>query len=82
MGVWRMLRETFRFTYVVLLIGLLAGWIAKDHPAPALIGLGCFYAVLALLAGPIGKVLGLPTFRADEAYSDTLRRWRKERRSS
>jgi hypothetical protein len=80
MRAWGRLGGAPRISHAVLLAGSIGGWLAKDHPAPAVAGLSCLYVLLALLAGPGGKALGLPAFRADEAYSDTLRRWRKERR--
>jgi len=83
MGIWARLGGALRLSHVVLAVGVVGSWLAKDHPAPALAGLGCFYVllvVLMVLAGPAGKTLGLPAFRADQAYSDTLHRWWRERR--
>jgi hypothetical protein len=79
MRAWSKVRASFRLTYVLLSAGVAAAWLSKQHPAPAVIGLVGVYAALALLAGPVGRFTGLPTFRPDEAYSDTLRRWRRER---
>ena len=74
------IRGAFRITYGLLLLGAALAWLSKSHPGPAVIALVCVYAAAALLAGPVGRKIGLPAFRADEAYADTLRRWRQERR--
>jgi hypothetical protein len=82
MKAWSKVRGPFRMTYLLLYVGFAAAWLAKQHPAPALIGLFCVYAVMALLAGPVGRAIGLPAFRPDEAYVATLHRWRRERRNA
>jgi hypothetical protein len=79
MKAWSKATAPFRLTYVLLSAGVAAAWLSKQHTAPAVIGLVCVYAALALLTGPVGRFIGLPAFRPDEAYSDTLRRWRRER---
>jgi hypothetical protein len=76
-----MIRSVFRLTYAVLLVGGLLAWLSKDYPAPALVALVCVYASVGVLAGAVGRFIGLPAFRPDEAYSDTLRRWQRERRT-
>jgi hypothetical protein len=73
-------RGSFHFAYVLLYLGFAAAWLSKQHPGPAVIGIACVYAVLALLGGPIGRMVGLPAFRPDEAYIATLHRWQRERR--
>jgi len=75
-------RGSLRFAYVLLYVGFAAAWLSKRHPAPAVIGLACVYAVLALLGGPVGRRIGLPAFRPDEAYFATLRRWQRERQNT
>jgi len=81
MKVWSRVRASLRITYVLLCIGIAVAWLSKQHPAPAVIGLACVYAAVALLAGPIGRAVGLPAYRPDEAYVDTLHRWRLDRRA-
>lgn len=79
MKIWSKVR---RVGFALVLIGTLAAWISERHPGPALIGLGCVYVAVALLVGPVLRASGFPAFRADEAYGTTLRRWRRERRST
>jgi len=75
-------RASFRITYLLLWVGFVAAWLSKRHAAPAVIGLACVYAAVAMLAGPVGRLIGLPAFRPDEAYTATLRRWRRDRRKA
>jgi hypothetical protein len=82
MRVWSKVRGSFRIAYLLLYVGFAAAWLSKKHPAPALIGLVCVYGTVGLLAGPVGRAIGLPAFRPDEAYVATLRRWRLERRNT
>jgi hypothetical protein len=82
MRVWSKVRASFRITSLLLYVGFAAAWLSKKHPAPALFGLVCVYAVVALLAGPVGRAIGLPAFRPDEAYVATLHRWRRDRRAA
>ena len=81
MRAWSRIRSSFRLTSAMLMTGLHAAWLSKDHPAPALGALAVVYVALALLIGPAGRALGLPAYRPDAAYSDTLQRWRQERRA-
>jgi len=82
MKVWSKVRGSFAITYLLLCVGIAAAWLSKQHAAPALIGLFCAYVATALLAGPVGRLIGLPAFRPDEAYTATLRRWRRDRRNA
>jgi hypothetical protein len=63
------------------LVGIIAGWLSDTTPAIAVVGLALIYVLMALIAGPLGRALGLPPFQPDEAYSATLDRWRRERRA-
>jgi hypothetical protein len=63
------------------LVGIIAGWVSDKAPAVAIGGLALIYLLMALIAGPLGRALGLPRYRPDEAYSATLDRWRRERRT-
>jgi len=62
------------------LVGIIAGWLSDKTPAIAVVGLVLIYVLMALIAGPLGRALGLPPHQPDEAYSATLDRWRSERR--
>jgi hypothetical protein len=48
--------------------------------AVAVAGLVIVYVLMALVAGPLGRALGFPPYRPDEAYTVTLDRWRNERK--
>jgi hypothetical protein len=61
------------------LVGVVAGWASDKTPVLAIAGLGLIYVLIALIAGPLGRTLGLPRYQPDEAYSTTLDRWRKRR---
>jgi hypothetical protein len=60
------------------LVGAIASWLSDKAPAVAIFGLAFIYVLMALVAGPLGRALGLPPYRPDEAYSATLNRWRRE----
>jgi hypothetical protein len=62
------------------LIGIVAAWASERVPAVAIGGLLAIYVLVGLVAGPLGRVLGLPSYRPDEAYTATLDRWRNERK--
>lgn len=64
------------------LVGAIAGWLSDKTPAVAIAGLAFIYVLMALIAGPLGRALGLPPYQPDEAYSATLDRWRRERRAA
>jgi len=61
------------------LVGAIVGWASASVPAVAGAGLVIAYVLMALVAGPLGRALGFPPYRPDEAYSMTLDRWRNER---
>jgi hypothetical protein len=83
MKAWPKVRVVLRIAFLLLLVGYVAdAFASRGYPAPAVIGLSCVYAAVALLARPVGRLLGLPAFRSDEAYVSTLRRWRLERRNT
>jgi hypothetical protein len=63
------------------LVGTIASWISDKTPAAAMAGLALIYVLMALIAGPLGRALGLPPYQPNEAYRATLDRWRRERRS-
>jgi len=62
------------------LVGIVSAWASERVPAVAIGGLVAVYVLVALVAGPLGRVLGLPPYRPDEAYTATLDRWRNERK--
>lgn len=63
------------------LVGAIAGWVSDKTPAVAIGGLVLVYVLMALIAGPLGRALGLPRYQPDEAYSVTLDRWRRARQT-
>jgi hypothetical protein len=79
---WSKVRAQFGLASFVLWIGLVVAFLSKHHAGPALIGLATVYVAVVLLIGPLGRLIGLPAFRPDEAYSDTLRHWHRRRRSA
>jgi hypothetical protein len=64
---------------VLAFAGIVAGWASDKAPAVAIVGLVVVYVLMALVPGPLGRALGLPRYRPDEAYGVTLDRWRKQR---
>lgn len=66
--------------HTLSLVVLIAGWVSDKAPAVAIGGLALIYVLMALIAGPLGRALGLPRYQPDEAYAATLDRWRRERR--
>jgi hypothetical protein len=62
------------------LVGIVAAWASERVPALAIGGLVVVYLVVALVAGPLGRLFGLPPYRPDEAYSATLDHWRSDRK--
>jgi hypothetical protein len=65
---------------VLGLVGAIVGWASASVPAVAVAGLVIVYVLMALVAGPLGRALGFPPYRPDEAYTVTLDRWRNERK--
>jgi hypothetical protein len=61
-------------------VGAIVGWASASVPAVAVAGLVIIYVLMALVAGPLGRALGFPPYRPDEAYTATLDRWRNERK--
>ena len=62
------------------LVGIVFAWASEGVPEVAIGGLVAVYVLVALIAGPLGRVLGLPPYRPDEAYTATLDPWRNERK--
>ena len=65
---------------VLGLVGAIVGWASASVPALAVVGLVIVYVLMAFVAGPLGRALGFPPYRPDEAYTVTLDRWRNERK--
>jgi ketosteroid isomerase-like protein len=57
------------------------GFVVAKQPGPTATALAGAYIALGLLPGPIGRALGLPPWRPDEAYITLLGRWYRVRRS-
>jgi hypothetical protein len=62
------------------LVSAIVGWASASAPAVAVAGLVIVYVLTALVAGPLGRALGFPPYRPDEAYTVTLDRSRNERK--
>lgn len=77
---WSKMHPAFRAAYAVSVVGIvLFAWLTSHHLETALAALTCLCVTVSVLAGPVGRAIGLPAYRPDEAYHDTLRRWRQER---
>lgn len=77
---WSKAHPGFRAAYALAALGvLLVSWLTSRHPDPALAALVCLTVAVVVLTGPVGRAIGLPTYRPNEAYRDTLHRWRRER---